>query len=159
MTTKGKPRPSGKRISEAEFQRLWADLDLSVEEIGRRLGISQQGVTHRARTRGLPHRPKRGAKPACEPAALVRLYAAGLSMPDIALALGCNRKTVHNYCVRLGLPRRGNGTRPTITLADYRAQLLRAAMAADAEKCRVQFQAAEMVDHFQAGRWPARRAA
>lgn len=152
-------RSTGKTISEAEFRRLWSDLSITVDDIGKRLGISQQAVTHRARTRGLPKRPKRGAKPACDPDHLRRLYDAGVTMDDIAVALGCDRKTVHNYVVRLGLQRRGSGSRRNaVSPVDFRAEQLRQAMAADAAKCLVQFEAAEMVDRFQPGRWPGRAA-
>ena len=142
----------GKRVSEAEFRRLWADLSISVAEIGETLGIGQQAVTHRARTRGLPPRPKRGAKPACDPADVARLYRAGVALEEIARALACDRKTVSNYVNRLGLTKRGGGRHnPALSLDDYRAMQLREAMARDAEKSRVQFEAAEMVDGRRTG--------
>lgn len=156
---KGQPRNTGKTISEADFRRLWTDLSISATEIGRRLGISQQAVTYRAQSRGLPARPKRGAKPVCDADHLGMLYAAGLSMLDMAEVMGCDRKTVHNYCVRLGLPRRGSGHRPKITLADYRALQLRAALAASASETAAAMRDAEMVDNFQVARWAGRKAA
>lgn len=153
---KGKPRNTGRTVTLAEFRRMWEDLSISVAQIGQRLGISQQGVTQRAKSRGLPPRPKRGAKPACDPAKLRRLYDADLSMKDIAAGLGCDRKTVHNYCVRLNLARRGSGRRPKATIADFRAVHLREAMAASARETEAALRLSEMVDYHMGNK---RRAA
>ena len=133
MTTKGKPRPTGKTVTEAAFRRMWNDPSLSVAEIGERLGICQQAVTQRAKVRGLPARKKRGGQPVVDEARFRKLYAAGVAMTEIARLMGFDRKTAHNTVVRLKLPRRGSGKpKQWLTLADYRAAQLREAMAASA---------------------------
>ena len=77
-------------------------------------------------------------------------------MKDIAAALGCNRKTVHNYCVRLNLTRRGSGHRPKATIADFCAVQLRDAMAASARETDAALRLSDMVDYHMGNK---RRAA
>ena len=159
-TPKGMPRNTGKTIPDAAFRRMWFDLSLSVGDIGAKLGICQQAVTQRAKVRGLPARKPRGGQPVVDQARFCELYAAGVAMVEIARAMGFDRKTAHNTVVRLGLPRRGSGNPSQwITLAEYNELQLREAMARDAQKCWVQFKAAEMLDGRQDGRWPIGRAA
>ena len=144
---RGKPRPSGKRISEAEFRRMWADLSLSVTQIGERLGIGQTAVSSRAATRGLPARPKRGGRKVLDPEALSRLWLARVGISDIAAALGCDPKTVRNTRKRLGLPARNPGRwKETVSLDDYRAEQLRRAMERSAREERAALRNAEMID-------------
>lgn len=152
---------SGKRISDAEFRRLWADLSITVAEIGERLGIGQTAVSSRARTRKLPPRPARnGVTPVCNPAVLTRLWLADVPILEIAGALGCDEKTVRNTRRRLGLPERGPGKRKTaVSLSDYRALQLRNALAARAREEQAALRNAEMVDGRQDARWPKGRAA
>lgn len=146
----------GKRISEAEFRRLWDDLSITVAEIGERLGIGQTAVSSRARTRKLPPRPARnGTAPVCDPDVLTRLWLADVPILEIAAALGCDEKTVRNTRRRLGLSERGPGKRKTaVSLADFRALQLRIAMAASARETQAAMWDSEMVDGD-----PRRRAA
>lgn len=148
---KGQPRNTGRIVSEAEFRRMWGDLTITVAQIGERLGISQQAVTARAIGRGLPQRPKRGGEPACDPVALTRLYVAGVRKVEIARVFGCSRRTIHNYLVRLSLPRRCDKSSPTISLADYAADRLRDRLAISAKAEMAALRNAEMVDR-QPGR-------
>lgn len=137
----------GKRISEAEFRRMWDDLTLSERQIGVMLGITQTSVSSRAMTRGFPPRPARGGRPVCDPDALRRLWLAHVPIPDIAAALGCNEKTVRNTRKRLGLPERGPGQwARAVALDDYRALQLRIAMAASARETQAAMWDSEMVD-------------
>ncbi len=144
---KGKPRPTGKLVSEAGFRRMWFDSSLTLAEIGRELGIKQQAVSMRAATRGLPRRPARGAKPACDPELLAKLWLAHVAIDEISASLGCDPKTVRNTRKRLGLPERGPGRRARmITMADYRAGQLRTALAQSAREEQAALRNAEMVD-------------
>lgn len=128
------PRNTGKTVPLAEFRAMWNDPSLSVAQIGERLGICQQAVTQRAKTRGLPARKPRGGQHVINEPQFRKLYAAGIAMAEIARILGCDRKTVHNAVDRFGLPRRGSGNpKQWLTLADYRAAQLREAMAATAK--------------------------
>lgn len=148
----GKPRNTGKRISEAEFRRLWSDLTITVAEIGERLGICQTAVSSRAKTRGFPARPAGTSKPVCDPKALTRLWNDGVSISGIAKALGCHEKTVRNTRKRLGLPQRGAGRwKSTVSLDDYHAMQLRAAMAASARETEAAIDLCEMRDGRRTG--------
>ncbi len=53
----------GKVLSTAEFAKLWNDHDMTLSEIGNRLGISAQAVRCRGRARGLPARPQMSGAP------------------------------------------------------------------------------------------------
>lgn len=153
-------RNTGKTISEAEFRRLWDDPSITVAQIGERLGIRQTAVSSRAKTRNFPPRPARGTKPICDVAQLTRMWLAGVAIPGIAEALGCNEKTVRNTRVRLGLPERSPGRwKASIGLADFRAVQLRDALAARAREEQAAMINAEMVDNFQALGRALRRAA
>lgn len=97
----------GPKLSEAEFRRLWADLSVSVAEIGRRLGISGNAVKQRAKVRNLPDRPKgRPFARVHDHDRIVALYRSGLSMIAVARVMGC---TLHNVLMalrRAGVPSR-----------------------------------------------------
>jgi len=93
----------GKRVSEAEFRRLWGDMSISVTEIGRRLGISGNAVKMRAKCRELPDRPRgRPFARKHDHTRLISLYRAGLSMHAIARAEGCAEHTVFKALQRAG---------------------------------------------------------
>ena len=55
---KASPRNLAVPSPEAEFRRMWADLSVSVEDIGRRTGISGNAVKMRAKRQDLPDRPR-----------------------------------------------------------------------------------------------------
>ena len=130
MTAAPRPRaPGGGRrgrvVSESEFRRLWADKGLSLQEIGAQLGISQQAVSCRAKARGLPPRGKNYQRlcaiPPSREAELRALWEAGVGSRDICSHFGVCHTSL-GVAVRLfGLPRRGSGWRPRITLEDWRA--------------------------------------
>lgn len=112
------------RIKEKDFRAMYADRSLSLNEIGRRLGISASAVCCRAQTRGLP--PRGNGKRHQQITETQReLFALlyGLNVPpgDIVWfvtgkergANGANQ-FVSKYRKRLGLPARGRGWRTTI---------------------------------------------
>lgn len=159
---KGQPRNTGKTVSEAEFRRMWMDPSLSAAEIGRRLGITHQAVSHRARQRGLP--PRKGPNVTARRRLIdgpefAAMWQASVSLTDLARLYGCSHGTVCNAARRMGLPPRYTNRWHMITLADYRALQLRAAMAASASETAAALRMAEMVDNFQVARWAGRTAA
>ena len=144
-------RKRGKRVSEAEFRRLWADLTISVTEIGRRLGISCNAVRSRAEIRKLPPRPNgRPWRRTYDHAKMISLYNAGLSMPAIAEACGCSYMTVRQALHRGGAEIRDRKDPRTTNCL---AKIILAARAREEEAALIN---AEMVDNHQAMR---RRAA
>jgi len=140
----------GKAMSQAEFARLWADKRLTVAQIGAAIGVSGAAVSGRAVTRGLPGR-QMGPLPAIRDDAKFReMWAAQVSIADMALFFGVNPKSIRNHVTRLGLPRRGARGTP-ITLDDYRAIKLRERMAEAARIERGALINAEMVDQIGRG--------
>lgn len=150
----GKKR--GKRISEAEFRRLWADMTISQSGIGRLLGISGEAVRFRAASRDLPPRPSaRAFARRFDHAKIVRLYRAGLAIHVIAGMEGCSASVVHHALRSAGVSKRGRHDPGAISLA----RMMRGAMAATAREEQAALWNAEMVDNRQAARWPSVRAA
>lgn len=141
MTRAGKPRPTGRQVSNAEFRRLWTDRSLTVAQIGALLGITEQAVASRAKTRGLPKRGhgKCHAGPIL-PAREVEfraMYQGGVQTKAMAAHFCVAASTIASTAARLGLPRRGKGwCHKGIALTDWAQARLRAAMAADAVAAR-----------------------
>ena len=139
----------GKRISEAEFRRMWEDMSISQSEIGRRLGISANAVKMRAKTRKLPDRPKgRPFARKMDHGRFVALYRAGLSMHAIARAEGCAEHTVFMALQRAEVESRHRNDPKTTNC------LVKAVMAASARETQAALLDSEMVDGD-----PRRRAA
>ena len=118
------PGHRGKRISEAEFRRIWFDDQLSVADIAAYLGITRHAVQCRARRRGLP--PVRGYKrptvvvPKERHEMFARMWRAGVRSVDIRKAFGLRYSTEPARVARqLGLPPRGRAWRATCTLRGY----------------------------------------
>jgi hypothetical protein len=150
-------------MAEATFARLWLDPSISISEIAATLGVCRQAVTIRAKVRGLPPRslvapPLRDRLEDRAPE-LADLWRANVGLQDMAAHFECSHTAIIKAAERLGLPKRSRSRWHKISLDDYRALQLREAMARDAQKCWVQFKAAEMLDGRQDGRWPIGRAA
>lgn len=144
----------GKRVSEAEFRRMWMDRTLSLNDIAARLNINFKNVSARAKRRGLPKRDEAGVA-----ARLVRIdcpqfprmWALGVSTADMALHYGVALGTIWYTARRLGLPRRKLNRWHMLSLADFRAIQLREALAARAREEQAAFALAEMVDGKRTG--------
>lgn len=149
MTT---PAKRGKTVSEAEFRRMWLDLSISQNAIGRRLGISGEAVRFRAASRSLPSRGKdRPFARRFDHGRIVRLYRAGLSMDVIGRMLGCTRSVVRHALDNAGVPRRSRHDPAALTVAEF----TQASLAASARAEQEALWAADMVD----GHRPPKRAA
>lgn len=106
----------GRKVSEAEFQRLWLDTSISTVEIGRRLGTTRQAVQYRAKARGLPprgpgHHLTRAIPPEREDE-FRALWEARVSVAEICRRMGCRPWNVGAHAERLGYPPRVKGWRP-----------------------------------------------
>jgi hypothetical protein len=150
QSRKGIPRTRGALMSEAAFARLWSDPAVHVADIARTLGITRQAVAIRARVRGLP--PRKGARKAVRDRVEDRcpdfaaLWTAGVGLVAMMEHLGCCHTAILKAAARLGLPKRRLTRWNALTMADYRATLLRDAMAASARETRAAMKLAEMVD-------------
>lgn len=148
--TKGQKPHRGKQVTVAEFRRMWFDPAMTVTDIAAALDICARSVWQRARHRGLPDRTtiiKPGPKPTLD-AAAEAMWRACVRSEDIAAAYGVNVSTVHQHVHRQGIKRQRPVDRwhPAITMAEYRALQLRAAMAASARESEAALRLSEMVD-------------
>jgi len=113
---KGVVDVNGKRLSNAEFARLWADRSITTDEIGRRLGITKQAVSQRARARGLPqrdgHQKFKRAIPPERDSEFRALWEARISVAEMCRILGCKEWNIRQHAARLGYPPRSKGWRP-----------------------------------------------
>jgi hypothetical protein len=144
----------GKRVSDAEFRRLWDDPALTLAAIGAKLEISVNAVLGRARVRGLSARPD-GRRPVYDRALLVALYRLGLSEQAVADRVGCARSVVNLALRAAGVARRERGKPSPLRPEAAREALLALALRGVAQETTVAMRDAEMVDHL----WTRRKAA
>lgn len=147
---KGQPRNTGRKVSEAEFRRMWGDNTLTIAEIGKRLGVTGACVSNRAKRRGLPSRnaplvSARERKIDCPDFA--GMWSAGVSTAAMAAHYGVANATIWYTARRHGLPSRTLSRWHMISVADYRAVQLREAMAASAQKTAEALRRSGMVDY------------
>lgn len=132
----------GKKVSGAEFARLWNDHGMTLAEIGARLEISEQAVRSRAATRGLPARPRYprerfhliGPGQVADFASMWRSCVGRLEM---AKHFGTNEQRIGTTAARLGLPKRELTRWNKITIEQWRERELarKMAEAAAEEQC------------------------
>lgn len=107
---------SGKRISCAEFRRLWLDRAITIDAIAEMLGVTRQAVCSRAKARGLPGRganqEHNRAIPPERDAEFRKMWAARASVQEICAAFGCKPHNVRDHARRLGFKMRVKGWRP-----------------------------------------------
>ncbi len=143
MTTKGKPRPTGKAVTVAEFRRMWMDETITATEIGRRLGISVQAVRTRARVRGLPPRKGgAGRSRKLEPVLFRKLWDANVSPTEIGRIFGCCPQTVTKRSREWGFPPRDCHRWNVVSVAAVM-------LAASARETEAALRLSEMVDGFR----------
>ncbi|WP_420023748.1 hypothetical protein ACN9JG_06210 [Cereibacter azotoformans] len=146
------------RISAADFRALWADDRLSLIDIAQRLDVAVPTVQRRAKALGLSRR-RMGQKPKIDMALLRRLWIAGVSTGEAGEALGLHRDTFIKAAQRAGLPPRGRGWIPAMTLAEFHEIALRQRMAGEARATQAALKLSEMVDGKQGRRDQMRKVA
>ncbi len=145
-------------FSRAEFAAAWNDPQLTRAEIAERFGMSELHTWRVAKRFGLPPR-KIGPRLKRVPDAFIRAaWLAGVSAGEICEAAGIVPDTLYARLEPLGLSRRGPGARPKMTLAEFRAVLLRARLGRAAREEQAALLNAEMVDGRQDARWHRRAA-
>lgn len=122
-------RNRGKAMSRAELARLWSDRRLSRDEIGRRLGISAQGVQWRAKRLGLPPRPD-GPVPRFDrdDPLFVEMWVANVRPSEMGRHFGVTLGTITHNARRLGL-RRACTRHNSIGLTEFAEMKLARSMA------------------------------
>lgn len=124
--------PTGKCIPAAVIRRLWLDDRLSTAEAAEQAGLARVNLWRRAKALGLPPR-KQGRKYQIHDLALFKaMWAAGVHGPAMAAHFGVTYSAIRATARRQGLPPRRLGSRPKITIEDFRQQLLGLRMLAKA---------------------------
>ena len=111
-------------------------------DIAAEIGVSSRHLAALVREVGLPRRL--GPKIVWDQARFVALYTRGVALSELAVHFGRDRSTLCHHVKRLGLPPRGNGWQPSVTLAQVSEEELAARMAFDraAERLRIKLMAA-----------------
>lgn len=125
--------PTGKCIPAAVIRRLWLDERLSTAEAAAQAGLSRSNLWLRAKALGLPPR-KAGRKYEIHDLALFKaMWAAGVHGPAMAAHFGVTYSAIRATARRHGLSPRRLGTRPKITIEDFRQLMLGQQMKAKAD--------------------------
>ncbi len=133
--------PTGKCIPAAVIRRLWLDARLSTAEAAAQAGLSRSNLWLRAKALGLPPR-KPGRKYEIHDLALfARMWAAGVHGPDMAAHFGVTYSAIRATARREGLAPRRLGTRPKVTIEDFRQMLLGEQMREAAEAANARLRA------------------
>jgi len=143
--------PTARRISRAEFERLWLVEEWGGQRVADHFGVNRSTVTKWARAFGMPLRTKvrlaRRVVPRGDVPMLLDMWRCRVKASEIARHCGCNTRTVANTARRHGLGNRGKGS-PTLflTLEEYFSQRMVLQLARDAAVTRAALRDAEMVD-------------
>lgn len=148
-----------KRIPAAAVRRVWLDLSLNGAQAAARLGLARVNLQKRAKALGLPPRPK-GRRRVMQDADLFgRMWAAGVSLREMAAHFGCHPLSVSQRARDDGLTmRKAGGGQVGQTVAGFFAAEAEARLARDLAAAARAEQAAlalaEMVDGRQGGARP-----
>ena len=143
------------KFSREAFRAAWADTETTTKQIAAAFNMSPATANRVAQAMGLPAR-KKGARLKMRPDLFRAMWLAGVSVAEIVAHFRVDDATVTNTVQRLGV-----GSRPCLTLDDFKAGLLARAMARSAAIEQRQIKLAEMADNIRpnAGREGGRRAA
>jgi len=102
-------------VSREEFERLYNEQGLTLEEIGELFGVSDEVVRYRMKQLGIPRRGKpwspKETRAQLDCKELERLYVIeGLSLAGIAKRFGVGQATVHARLEKCGIARRDLST-------------------------------------------------
>jgi len=128
--------PTGKRIPAAAIRRVWLDEALTTVQAAEAVGLSRSNLWRRAKALGLPPRKNGRRFEILDREGFARMWQAGVHGPDIAGHFGVTYSAVRGMARRLDLPQRPLGSRPSITLEEFRQIELAERMAASARAAK-----------------------
>lgn len=150
------PHPAshrGRRVSHAEFLRLWNDPTLTTAEIGRRLGCHQSAVCKRAAARGLPERGCLARIKIHDEALFREMWDAGVQIADMAAHFKVSPSNIKRACKRFGVTPRGKGDwRRAKTLSQFLQDRLARSWAVTSLRDQVMMIDAGMIERTNAAR-------
>ncbi len=108
-------------IDDEAFTKLWMRRDIRLATAAKRLGVTHQALTWKAKSLGLPSRKdNRTTAKKCSDEEFRRAWEAGVNTRDMAVMLGYSgTSAVYQRYRMMGLEPRPRGYR-TITMAQYR---------------------------------------
>lgn len=115
-------------VSAEAVRKAWLDPELTLLQAAARVGMSKDAMQDRAAALGLPHRRtgrREVIRPYQEPE-FRTMWTLGISARVIGEYFGGSYFAMINTAQRLGLPMRGAGFQPRMTLDDYRQHRLAA---------------------------------
>lgn len=151
MSRKGQTANRGRKMSNAEFSRLWNNPEIPAQQIADDLGISRQAVLSRALLRGLSKRKGgAGSGRKIDPVVMRAMWDANVGATEIAKHFGItNCNSVSKRARLWGFPPRNCNRHNSISVLAF-------FMRADAQEMRAQWELAEMVDRAATrNRWAA----
>jgi hypothetical protein len=140
------PQPHFKPFSVAAFKAAWLDESLTRAQIAGMFGVKVVQIWRRAKALGLPARRKGGPRKSFPEAFVRAAWMAGVSSHEIASRAGISNDTLFRSLAGLGLPLRGSGAQPKMTLMEFDQDQLRLALAASARETQAALWDADMVD-------------
>lgn len=141
-------RGGANRIDDAQVRAMWAEGQTALQ-IARALGRTRATIESVVRRLDLP-RHGRGLSPALvADDQFVRMWRAGVRLSDMAAHHGVSIMSVRTAARHAGLPARGCAKGHCITIDQFRADALRAAMASAARAEQAALRRADMVDRVQ----------
>lgn len=138
------------RISLSAFRAAYMAGD-RYADIAKRFNICTRTVYKRARAENFPPRGNVGRAHQVsrqDQTIFSEMWLAGVGLPEMATFFGVDSKTVQNTRTRLDLPRRRQGVRPKMTVAQFFEDKLRQRMEQTAMLDQSAFINAEMVDRI-----------
>lgn len=142
------------RLSNAALRAAWRDKSRTVISIAAEFGLSTRAIRVRAKALGEPVRSHNTKRPSITPAMeplFKEAYAAGVKSADLAGHFKISERTVANTVERLRLPKRGQGRRSGIGMADFLQSRAVASLARTAAAEQAAMIQAEMADARSGG--------
>jgi hypothetical protein len=140
------PSFRGPTVSEGQFARWWSDRAITVSDIAKRLGITPQAVSARAKNRNLPQRRRGGRPMKIDDALFAEMWVFGVHTTDLMAHFNTGPCTIHKIARRLSLEPRGNTFRSALGVSDFRAHKARQLLEKAARETRAAMILSEMVD-------------
>jgi len=142
--------PAPKQIPAAAFRAAWCNHSLTIEAIAKAFGMAKATASRAAQTMGLPPRPK-GQPVKSDRALLAEMWAANVTVAEIAAELKISVNAVDYGVTALGLPKRPQGRGKYITRHEFKLRRFMADMAQTAAREQAAMINAEMADGVEGG--------
>lgn len=147
ISTTASTAPHFRRIAPAHFKAVYSS-GVTLDRMAETFGLTRRAVYCRAKKMGLSrgHATKKPSITLKDEGLFASMWAAGIVVCDMAAYFKITSRTVANTCVRLKLPKRGNGQRPLMSMAQFFEAQLGELLAHQARLNQLSMINAEMCD-------------